>query len=104
MPGTLILFDEGMSRVVVSTNDDADYSAETGRPKALMDATVLTWIRTAGGSGAATDLLADPNAHVLTVFGAGQQAEAHIHAMIVCRPIQNVRPVGSVRSCRSNGI
>ena len=47
--------------------------ADTGYPSALVDATYLTALRTAAGSGVATDLLALPDASVLTVFGAGAQ-------------------------------
>ncbi len=66
---------------------------DTGRPTALMDATFLTALRTAAGSALATDLLADEDASVLTVFGAGAQAREHIRALRAVRPIREVRIV-----------
>ena len=55
-----------------------------------MDGTILTALRTAAGSAAATQVLALPNASVLTVFGAGLQAHAHIEAICAIRPITTV--------------
>ncbi len=66
---------------------------QTGLPVALLDAAYLTALRTAAGSGLATDLLASPDARVLAVFGAGAQARQHIRAIRAVRPIQEVRVV-----------
>lgn len=62
------------------------HNASTGMLQALMDATALTAIRTAGGSGAATKVLASPSSRTLVVFGAGLQARWHIEAMLEARP------------------
>jgi len=59
---------------------------KTGGPLVLMDATYLTLLRTAAGSGVATKLMAKENAKKLVVFGAGAQAVTHIEAMLVVRP------------------
>ncbi len=67
--------------------------AETGRVRALLDGTSLTEIRTAAGSGLATELLADPAANVLAVFGAGAQGRAHIELLAACRPLREIRIV-----------
>jgi len=67
--------------------------AETGGPRALLDGTSLTEIRTAAGSGLATELLADPAAEVLAVFGAGAQGRAHIELLAACRPLREIRIV-----------
>lgn len=63
----------------------------TGRPIAVVEGRVLTAIRTAAASGAATDLLARPAAATLAVLGAGVQARSHVTAMRAVRPIREVR-------------
>ncbi|MDE2943064.1 MAG: ornithine cyclodeaminase [Gemmatimonadota bacterium] len=67
--------------------------AETGCARALLDGTSLTEIRTAAGSGLATELLADSAADVLAVFGAGAQGRAHIELLAACRPLREIRIV-----------
>ncbi|MGD8625886.1 MAG: hypothetical protein PVJ34_15225, partial [Anaerolineae bacterium] len=62
--------------------------AETGRPLALIDGTYLTALRTGAASGAATDLLARPDARVATIFGAGTQARTQLEAVCTVRPIE----------------
>lgn len=61
------------------------FDSETGLPSGILAATFLTALRTAAGSGVATDFFARPNAKVLTVFGAGLQAQEHIRAVISVR-------------------
>ncbi len=72
--------------------------AATGRARALLDGTRLTEIRTAAGSGLATELLADPMADVLAVFGAGAQGRAHIELLAATRRLTEVRIVSRSRS------
>jgi ornithine cyclodeaminase/alanine dehydrogenase-like protein (mu-crystallin family) len=62
--------------------------AATGSPLAVMDGTSLTAIRTGAASGAATDLLARPDATVAALFGAGPQAQTQLEAVCVVRPIR----------------
>lgn len=64
---------------------------DTGRPIALLDGAMLTAIRTAAASGAATDLLAQRDCHTLALFGAGVQARTHLEAMCSVRPIETIR-------------
>jgi ornithine cyclodeaminase len=64
---------------------------ETGEVCALLDGTTLTQIRTAAIAGAATDLLARPNSRVAALFGTGGQAPAQMEALLVARPIREVR-------------
>lgn len=71
----------------------------TGVPLALMDATVLTALRTAGGSGAITRRLARPDASHLVIFGAGLQAAAHAQIMLHVRP--SIRSVVIVNRTRA---
>jgi ornithine cyclodeaminase/alanine dehydrogenase-like protein (mu-crystallin family) len=60
---------------------------------ALLDAAALTSVRTASVSALAVDRLAAPDAHRLTVFGAGPQALAHIEALAAVRPLRTVTVV-----------
>jgi len=60
---------------------------ETGVPVALMDGTTLTALRTGAASGAATDLLARPDARVVAIFGAGTQGRTQLEAVCAVRPI-----------------
>src|ERR1700730_16170067 len=47
---------------------------ETGAPLAMMDGTLITEMRTAAVSAAATRLLSSPDAKVLAILGSGVQA------------------------------
>jgi alanine dehydrogenase len=63
---------------------------QTGQPLALMDGTYLTALRTGAVSGAAADLLARADSHVLTAIGAGAQGVTQIAAVCAVRPIERV--------------
>ncbi|WP_420635450.1 ornithine cyclodeaminase family protein [Candidatus Palauibacter sp.] len=67
--------------------------AETGSVRALLDGASLTEIRTAAGSGLATELLADPDADVLAVFGAGAQGRSHTELLAATRQLSEIRIV-----------
>jgi ornithine cyclodeaminase len=75
---------------------------ETGAPTALLDAEVLTALRTGAASGLATDLLARPDASCLAVFGAGAQARTQVEGVRAVRPIRRVLLWGrdAVRTAR----
>ena len=62
----------------------------TGLPKAFMDGSSLTAIRTGAGGGVAADLLARPNAKTVGLFGAGVQARAQLQAVMAVRDIASV--------------
>ncbi|WP_127103954.1 ornithine cyclodeaminase family protein [Pararhodobacter zhoushanensis] len=70
------------------------FEAETGGAVAMMDAGLLTAIRTAAASAVATRALARPDAERLTIIGTGEQAEHHLAAMLAVRPIAHVHIVG----------
>jgi ornithine cyclodeaminase len=70
----------------------------TGLPRALLDGTALTALRTGAASGLATRLLARPDASVLSVFGAGVQARTQIEAVRAVRPIREIRVVSRTRA------
>ncbi|MBP6563833.1 MAG: hypothetical protein KA214_10200 [Neisseriaceae bacterium] len=61
-----------------------------GRHLALMSATYLTRLRTGALSGLATDALARPDAHVLTVIGTGGMAFEQVLAVLAVRPIDTI--------------
>lgn len=62
----------------------------TGRPQALIEGSALTAIRTGAASGAATDMLARPDAAIVAVFGSGVQARRQLEAVCTVRPIKQV--------------
>jgi alanine dehydrogenase len=64
--------------------------ANTGEPTALMDGTFLTALRTGAGAGAAADLLARNDSHVITCIGAGAQGLTQVWAVAEVRDIQRV--------------
>ncbi|MBN1422175.1 MAG: ornithine cyclodeaminase family protein [Planctomycetes bacterium] len=65
--------------------------ATDGSPIAVLDGTSLTAIRTGAASGAATDLLARPDARVAAIFGAGAQARAQLEAIAAVRFLHEAR-------------
>ena len=62
----------------------------TGQPQAVMDGTYLTALRTGAASGAATELLANPEARVVAILGAGAQGKTQLEAVCAVRPIEQV--------------
>jgi ornithine cyclodeaminase/alanine dehydrogenase-like protein (mu-crystallin family) len=65
--------------------------AASGRPLAMMEGGTLTAIRTGAGAGAATDLLARPDAAVVAIIGSGVQARTQLEAVCTVRRIAEVR-------------
>ncbi|MFE1905636.1 ornithine cyclodeaminase family protein [Streptomyces gardneri] len=66
----------------------------TCEPRAMLDATVITEIRTAAASAVATGVLARPDAEVIAVLGTGAQARSHIEAVSLVRPPREIRVWG----------
>ena len=66
------------------------YDGETGAVSCIADAEPVTKIRTGCASAAATDALARADARVLTVFGTGVQAEAHLRAVPLVRDFREI--------------
>jgi ornithine cyclodeaminase/alanine dehydrogenase-like protein (mu-crystallin family) len=62
--------------------------ATTGIPRAAIDGTYLTALRTGAVSGAATDLLSRPDARTVAIFGAGAQGRTQLEAVCAVRPIE----------------
>ncbi len=69
------------------------FSGESGEPLAMMNASIITAIRTAAVSGLATRLLARKEASELAIIGSGVQARSHLAAMACVRPLKRVRVV-----------
>jgi thiomorpholine-carboxylate dehydrogenase len=64
---------------------------ETGTPLAIMDGRLITEMRTAAVSAAATKLLASPDAKILAILGSGVQARSHVEALRCVRNFQEIR-------------
>ena len=64
---------------------------ETGRPLAIMDGRLITEIRTAAVSAAATKLLAGPDSKILAILGSGVQARSHMEALRLVRQFEEIR-------------
>ncbi len=65
------------------------FDGNTGSPLAIMEGTSLTAIRSGAASGAATDVLAQPEASKVAIFGAGIQAHTQLEAVCAVRPIRH---------------
>src|SRR6184192_3404270 len=64
---------------------------KTGAPLAVMDGRLITEMRTAAVSAAATKLLAQPNAKILAILGSGVQARSHAEALRLVRQFEEIR-------------
>src|SRR5690242_2409050 len=64
---------------------------ETGTPLAIMDGRLITEMRTAAVSAAATKLLASPDANVLAILGSGVQARSHAEGLRLVRRFEEIR-------------
>ncbi len=65
--------------------------ALSGVPRAVMEGSWLTALRTGAASGLATELLARRDARVLAVVGAGAQARFQVDAVRAVRSVEEVR-------------
>jgi thiomorpholine-carboxylate dehydrogenase len=64
---------------------------QTGTPLAIMDGRLITEMRTAAVSAAATKLLASPDARILAILGSGVQARSHVQALRLVRQFEEIR-------------
>jgi len=67
------------------------HDGETGRLRALLNASAITEIRTAAVSGVATRALARRDASVVAIIGGGVQAHSHDEAMRAVLPDAELR-------------
>jgi ornithine cyclodeaminase/alanine dehydrogenase-like protein (mu-crystallin family) len=64
---------------------------QTGAPLAVMDGRLITEMRTATVSAAATKLLASKDAKILAILGSGVQARSHVEAFRLVRQFEEIR-------------
>ena len=64
---------------------------ETGTPLAIMDGRLITEMRTAAVSAAATKLLAAPESKILAILGSGVQAGSHVEALRLVGRFEEIR-------------
>jgi ornithine cyclodeaminase/alanine dehydrogenase-like protein (mu-crystallin family) len=64
---------------------------QTGTPLAIMDGTLITEMRTAAVSAAATKLLGPRDAKILAILGSGVQARSHVEALRLVRRFEEIR-------------
>jgi ornithine cyclodeaminase/alanine dehydrogenase-like protein (mu-crystallin family) len=67
------------------------FRVDTGEPLAVMDGRVITEMRTAALSAAATKHLAAKDSRILALIGSGVQASAHLAALSQVRKFDEVR-------------
>jgi len=67
------------------------FRPDTGEPLAAMDGRLITEMRTAAVSAAATKVLAADDSRVLALLGSGVQAHAHLQALSLVRNFAEVR-------------
>ncbi|MEX2582514.1 MAG: ornithine cyclodeaminase family protein [Gemmatimonadota bacterium] len=67
------------------------YSTVTGKLEAVLEPGTLAWIRTGAASGVAAKYLAEPDASVVGMLGAGRQAVTQLQAMCEVRPIRHIK-------------
>jgi ornithine cyclodeaminase len=63
----------------------------TGEVCCILDGTYLTKLRTGAAAGAATDIMACPNAEIGALIGIGGQALSQLDAMLTTRELKEVR-------------
>ena len=85
------------------------FRTDTGEPLAVMDGRLITEMRTAAVSAAATRRLASPASTVLALVGSGVQARAHLAALTHLRHFDEIRvwsrtPAHAQRFAEEHGI
>jgi ornithine cyclodeaminase len=67
------------------------FDGAIGAPRAILDASAVTAVRTAAVSAVATRVLAREDARVLAILGAGVQGRSHLNALLGIRAFDEVR-------------
>ena len=76
------------------------YDPATGVPRCLMDATVLTWLRTGAVTGIGAKYLARPDSSVVAHLGARGSAMSNLTALASLFPLREVRITSKRRESR----
>ena len=71
------------------------FDPDTGIPKGVVNADMITAIRTAAASAVATEQLAKDTSKTMAIIGTGEQAEYHVKSIPLIRPIKKINLVGS---------
>lgn len=71
---------------------------ETGAPLAVLDGRLITEMRTAAVSAAATKLFAPKDLKVLAILGSGVQARSHLEALSLVGNFEEIRVWSQTRS------
>jgi thiomorpholine-carboxylate dehydrogenase len=74
------------------------FAPDTGEALALLDGRLITEMRTAAVSAAATKVLAAQGAKILAILGSGVQARAHVEALRRVRAFEEIRVWGRTRA------
>ena len=74
------------------------FDGAIGVPKAILDASAVTAVRTAAVSAVATRVLSREDATVLAILGAGVQGKAHLDSLLPVRQFEEVRMFAPNRS------
>lgn len=69
------------------------FDRETGAPLAVMDAALITGMRTAGAAMLSVEALARKDARVVTVIGGGVQAREHVRLLAEMPHLDEIRVV-----------
>ena len=64
---------------------------QTGIPLAIMDGRLITEMRTAAVSAAATKILSSPDSKTLGILGSGVRARSHLEALRLVRSFEEIR-------------
>jgi len=76
------------------------YDPATGVPRCLMDATLLTWLRTGAVTGIGAKYLARPSSSVVAHLGARGSALSNLTALAALFPLREVRITSKRRETR----
>jgi alanine dehydrogenase len=74
------------------------FDPDTGEPRALLDGTSITAIRTGAASALSVRLLARADAQTLGILGSGVQARSHARAIARVRRLTEIRVASRTRS------